>query len=66
MVSGRVLGQYMGGLTLIYWLGLRSGALSLPESAAPATAMIVMSAAHAVVIVEGVAVLAESFLKRRI
>ena len=57
--------QYLGGLALIYWLGLRSGALSLPESAAPATAMIVISTAHAVVIVEGVAMLAESFLKRR-
>ena len=37
----------------------------MPESAALATALIIMSTAHAVVIVEGIAMLAESFLKRR-
>ena len=62
---GVFLVQYLGGLTLIYWLGLRAGALTLPESAALATALIIMSTAHAVVIVEGVAMPSESFLKRR-
>ena len=57
--------QYLGGLALIYWLGLRTGRLTLPEAAALATALIIMSTAHAVVIVEGIAMLAESFLKRR-
>ena len=62
---GVFLVQYIGGLALIYWLGLRTGELTLPESAALATALIIMSTAHAVVIVEGIAMLAESFLKRR-
>ena len=62
---GVFLVQYLGGLALIYWLGLRTGLLTFPEAAALATALIIMSTAHAVVIVEGVAMLAESFLKRR-
>ena len=35
------------------------------EAGALATALIIMSTAHAVVIVEGIAMLAESFLRRR-
>ena len=62
---GLFLAQYIGGLALIYWLGLRTGELTLLEAGALATALIIMSTAHAVVIVEGVAMLAESFLKRR-
>ena len=65
MVSGLFLSQYLGGLALIYWLGLRTEELKLLEASALATALIIMSTAHAVVIVEGVAMLAESFLKRR-
>ena len=59
------LAQYIGGLALIYWLGLRTGELKLLDAGALATALIIMSTAHAVVIVEGIAMLAESFLKRR-
>ena len=62
---GLFLVQYVGGLALIYWLGLRTGELKLLEAGALATALIIMSTAHAVVIVEGIAMLAESFLKRR-
>ena len=62
---GLFLSQYLGGLALIYWLGLRTEELKLLEASALATALIIMSTAHAVVIVEGVAMLAESFLKRR-
>ena len=62
---GVFLVQYIGGLVLIYWLGLRTDRLTLLEAAALATALIIMSTAHAVVIVEGIAMLAESFLKRR-
>ena len=62
---GVFLVQYIGGLALIYWLGLRTDRLTLLEAAALATALIIMSTAHAVVIVEGIAMLAESFLKRR-
>ena len=62
---GLFLAQYIGGLALIYWLGLRARELTLLEAGALATALIIMSTAHAVVIVEGVAMLAESFLKRR-
>ena len=62
---GVFLVQYIGGLALIYWLGLRMDRLTLLEAAALATALIIMSTAHAVVIVEGIAMLAESFLKRR-
>ena len=62
---GLFLGQYVGGLALIYWLGLRTGDLELAEAGALATALIIMSTAHAVAIVEGIAMLAESFLKRR-
>ena len=62
---GVFLAQYIGGLALIYWLGLRTGELKLLDAGALATALIIMSTAHAVVIVEGVAMLAESFLKRR-
>ena len=62
---GVFLAQYIGGLALIYWLGLRTGDLKLLDAGALATALIIMSTAHAVVIVEGVAMLAESFLKRR-
>ena len=62
---GLFLIQYVGGLALIYWLGLRTGELKLLEAGALATALIIMSTAHAVVIVEGVAMLAESFLRRR-
>ena len=62
---GAVPVQYLGGLGLIYWPGLRTDRLTLPESSALATALIIMSTAHAVVIVEGIAMLAESFLKRR-
>ena len=47
---GVFLVQYIGGLALIYWLGLRTGALMLPESAALATALIIMSTAHSVVL----------------
>ena len=57
--------QYVGGLALIYWQGLRTDELTLLEAAALATALMIMSTAHAVVIVEGIAMLAESFLKRR-
>ena len=62
---GVFLAQYIGGLALIYWLGLRTGDLKLLDAGALATALIIMSTAHAVVIVEGIAMLAESFLKRR-
>ena len=62
---GVFLVQYIGGLALIYWLGLRTDRLTLLEAAALATALIITSTAHAVVIVEGIAMLAESFLKRR-
>ena len=62
---GLFLSQYLGGLALIYWLGLRTEELKLLEASALATALIIMSTAHAVVIVEGGAMLAESFLKRR-
>ena len=62
---GVFLAQYIGGLALIYWLGLRTGELKLLDAGALATALIIMSTAHAVVIVEGIAMLAESFLKRR-
>ena len=62
---GVFLAQYIGGLALIYWLGLRTGDLKLLDVGALATALIIMSTAHAVVIVEGIAMLAESFLKRR-
>ena len=62
---GVFLVQYLGGLALIYWLGLRTGELKLLDAGALATALIIMSTAHAVVIVEGIAMLAESFLKRR-
>ena len=62
---GLFLVQYVGGLALIYWLGLRTGELKLLEAGALATALIIMSTAHAVVIVEGIAMLAESFLRRR-
>ena len=62
---GLFLSQYLGGLALIYWLGLCTGELKFLEAGALATALIIMSTAHAVVIVEGVAMLAESFLKRR-
>ena len=57
--------QYLGGLALIYWRGLRTDELTLLEAAALATALIIMSTAHAVALVEGIAMLAESFLKRR-
>ena len=57
--------QYVGGLALLYWRGLRTDELTLLEAAALATALIIMSTAHAVVIVEGIAMLAESFLRRR-
>ena len=62
---GLFLVQYVGGLALIYWRGLRTDELTLLEAAALATALIIMSTAHAVVIVEGIAMLAESFLRRR-
>ena len=62
---GLFLVQYLGGLALLYWQGLRTDELTLLEAAALATALIIMSTAHAVVIVEGIAMLAESFLKRR-
>ena len=62
---GLFLVQYVGGLALIYWLGLRTGELKFLEAGALATALIIMSTAHAVVIVEGIAMLAESFLRRR-
>ena len=62
---GLFLSQYLGGLALIYWLGLRTEELKLLEAGALVTALIIMSTAHAVVIVEGIAMLAESFLKRR-
>ena len=62
---GLFLSQYLGGLALIYWLGLRTEELNMLGAGALATALIIMSTAHAVVIVEGVAMLAESFLKRR-
>ena len=62
---GLFLVQYVGGLALIYWLGLRTEELTLPEAGALATALIIMSTAHAVALVEGIAMLAESFLKRR-
>ena len=62
---GLFLVQYLGGLALLYWRGLRTDELTLLEAAALATALIIMSTAHAVVIVEGIAMLAESFLKRR-
>ena len=62
---GVFLAQYIGGLALIYSLGLRTGDLKLLDAGALATALIIMSTAHAVVIVEGIAMLAESFLKRR-
>ena len=39
--------------------------MKLLEAGALATALIIMSTAHAVVIVEGIAMLAESFLRRR-
>ena len=57
--------QYVGGLALIYWRGLRTDELTLLEAAALATALIIMSTAHAVALVEGIAMLAESFLRRR-
>ena len=62
---GLFLVQYVGGLALIYWRGLRADELTLLEAAALATALIIMSTAHAVALVEGIAMLAESFLKRR-
>ena len=62
---GLFLVQYLGGLALIYWRGLRTDELTLLEAAALATALIIMSTAHAVALVEGIAMLAESFLKRR-
>ena len=62
---GLFLVQYLGGLALIYWRGLRADELTLLEAAALATALIIMSTAHAVALVEGIAMLAESFLKRR-
>ena len=62
---GLFLAQYLGGMVLLYWLGLRTGDLKFAEAGALATALIIMSTAHAVVIVEGIAMLAESFLKRR-
>ena len=62
---GLFLVQYVGGLALIYWMGLRTEELKFPEAGGLATALIIMSTAHAVVIVEGIAMLAESFLKRR-
>ncbi len=62
---GLFLVQYLGGSALLYWRGLRTDELTLLEAAALATALIIMSTAHAVVIVEGIAMLAESFLKRR-
>ena len=62
---GLFLVQYVGGLALLYWRGLRTDELTLLEAAALATALIIMSTAHAVVIVEGIAMLAESFLRRR-
>ena len=63
---GLFLSQYLGGLALIYWLGLRTEELKLLEASALATALIIMSTAHAVVIVEGVAMLAESFFEAQI
>ena len=62
---GLFLVQYLGGLALIYWQGLRADELTLLEAAALATALIIMATAHAVALVEGIAMLAESFLKRR-
>ena len=62
---GLFLVQYLGGLALIYWQGLRTDELTLLEAAALATASIIMSTAHAVALVEGIAMLAESFLRRR-
>ena len=62
---GLFLAQYIGGLALIYWRGLQAGELTLLEAGALTTALIIISTAHAVVIVEGIAMLAESFLKRR-
>ena len=62
---GLFLVQYVGGLALLYWRGLRADELTLLEAAALATALIIMSTAHAVALVEGIAMLAESFLRRR-
>ena len=63
---GLFLVQYLGGLALIYWRGLRADELTLLEAAALATALIIMSTAHAVALVEGIAMLAEKFFEAEI
>ena len=57
--------QYAGGLALLYFAGIQAGRLTFAEAAALTAPLIIMSTAHSVVLVEGIAMLAESFLKRR-